>query len=167
MSASDTLGLSAELAIALLGFAAIASILHSSGRITAPDGRFWGMVASGFVSLIASLVPIPFLHADIEASQIWAYSSSFLGAAIIGLCAFSVRTLSKANDSSGAPTNWPIFVFFVSLLLGGSAICFYNAMAVATAGFPMYFGAIVILHIVTAALFVRLLVVWLSSHEST
>ena len=139
MNVIDTLGMSAEIAIELLGFTALA----------------------------LSLLPIPFLYGDMAEQLIWACLSLVLELCVLSILVLTLRSFNRINSILGAPTNWPILVFFTGVLLITVGLCFLNAVSYPDTSFALYLAALIITHIVAAALFLRLLVVWLTRREST
>ena len=68
MNESNVLLSIAEIAVTLLGFAAIVTVFRQRDTWR-PDGRFWGMVGAGIGTLIFSLLPLPFLFGNIAATS--------------------------------------------------------------------------------------------------
>jgi hypothetical protein len=161
MNPQDLLSVSAEISIAILGFAAIASVLRGSQGSMTPDGRFWGMLALAFVGFVSSLAPLPFLAAETSPALIWGAGSSLLSLFMFLLSAATAIIVKRANERAGVATNFTILAMFTSLMAATSFLAFYNSGVFGEPVFPLYFGSIVSIHIITAAVFVRILVVWL------
>jgi hypothetical protein len=160
MDESDVLLAMAEIAVALLGFAAIVSVFSQRGTWR-PDGRFWAMVGSGIGTLVFSMLPLPFLFAGVEPASAWRSCNALLGLFALGYCVLMIHSYRRDLAADSAP-NVPIF----AVLLGGSAcVCpFLLASAIGYFGdaqFWPYLIGIVWFQVLTATLFVRLLVVWL------
>ena len=159
MDESDVLLSMAEVAIALLGFAAIVSVFRQRDTWR-PDGRFWAMVAAGIGTLVFSLFPLPFLFAGSEPASTWQTCNALLGLYALGYCVF-LTGMFRRDRAAEAP-NVSIFV----VLFGGSAFTalFLLVSVVGYLGDPQFWRYLVGLiwfQVLTAILFVRLLVVWL------
>jgi hypothetical protein len=160
MNESDVLLSMAEVGVTLLGFAAIVSVFRQRDTWR-PDGRFWAMVTAGVGTLVFSLLPLPFLFRSIAAASIWQACNAVFGLYALGYCVFLTGSFrrDRAADSS---SNVPVF----ALVLGGSAVTcpFLLASATGYFGDPSFWSYLVGLiwfQVLTAILFVRLLVVWL------
>lgn len=157
MAESDVLLSMAEVAVALLGFAAIVSVFRQRDTWR-PDGRFWAMVAAGTGTLVFSLLPLPFLFGG---SETWRTCSILLGVYALGYCVFLTGSFRRDRAANSA-TNIPIFV---GLMSGSAFSC--ALLLVSAAGYlgpPAvwpYLAGLVWFQIATAVIFVRLLVVWL------
>jgi hypothetical protein len=163
MNPQDLLSVSAEISIAILGFAAIASVLRGGQSGVTPDGRFWGMLALAFLSFVASLAPLPFLSTEISPALIWGIGSAALSLSMFLLTALMVFSITRANERAGVPTNVAILITFSTLMVCTTLLAFYNSGLFIESNFSLYFGSIVSVHIITAAVFVRILAVWLRS----
>lgn len=161
MNAQDLLSVSAEISIAILGFAAIASVLRGGQEGVTPDGRFWGMLALAFLSFVASLAPLPFLLAEVNAAHIWGIGSSVLALSMSISAVLTLVAVKRANERAGVAANFVILAIFSTIMASTAMLAFYNSGVFNEATFPLYFGSIVSVHIITAAVFVRILVVWL------
>jgi len=160
MNESDVLLSMAEIAVALLGFAAIVSVFRQRDTWR-PDGRFWAMVTAGVGTLIFSLLPLPFLFGGIAPTSTWQTCNALLGLYALGYCIGLIGAFRRDQAVEAAP-NIPIF----AILFGGSALScpFLRVSAVGFLGDPQFWPYLVGLiwfQILTAILFVRLLVVWL------
>ena len=160
MDESDVLLSMAEVAVALLGFAAIVSVFRQRDTWR-PDGRFWAMVAAGIGTLVFSLLPLPFLFGGIAPASTWQTCDALLGLFALGYCVFVTVAFRRDRATDSSP-NVPIFV----LLFGGSAFIFPFLLvsAMGYLGDPQFWPYLVGLiwfQVVTAIFFVRLLVVWL------
>jgi hypothetical protein len=160
MDESDVLLSMAEVAVALLGFAAIVSVFRQRDTWR-PDGRFWAMVAAGIGTLVFSLVPLPFLFRGIGQTSTWQVCSALLGLYALAYCVFLTIMFRRDLATNSAP-NIPIFV----VVFGGSALTcpFLLVSAIGYLGDPQfwpYLVGLVWFQIITAIFFVRLLVVWL------
>lgn len=160
MAESDVLLSMAEVAVALLGFAAIVSVFRQRD-VWRPDGRFWAMVGAGVGTLALSLVPLPFLYAGGAAQATWRTCSALLGTFALGYCAFLTRSFRRDRAADLSP-NISIF----ALVFGGSALTglLVLASAAGSLGEPRFWPYLVGLiwfQVVTTTFFVRLLVVWL------
>ena len=150
----------AEVAVALLGFAAIVSVFRQRDTWR-PDGRFWAMVAAGVGTLVFSLLPLPFLFRGIAPASTWQACNALLGLYALGYCVFLTQMFRRDLVTDSAP-NLLIFV----VVLGGSAFTcpFLVVSAIGYLGDPQFWSYLVGLvwfQILTAIFFVRLLVVWL------
>ena len=159
MNEHDVLVSMAEIATALLGFAAIVSVFSQRGTWS-PDGRFWSMVASGIGTLVFSLLPLPFLFAGTESASAWRLCAGLFAFFALGFCVLMIR--SYRRDRAGGTPHLPIF----GVLFGGSALAcpLLLASALGYFGEPQfwpYVAGLVWFEVLTAVLFVRLLVVWL------
>jgi hypothetical protein len=149
-----------EIALAMLGFAAIASILHGSTTAQGADGRFWIMVHMALVSLTASLIPVPLLASSINPVIIWGGGSTVLFAVSLALI-YSVFSVNRSNRNAGMPTNIAVMVLFLIAGLGAVALSLYNCGYFVTPQFWPYLGALTLVQLATAVTFVRVLAVWL------
>jgi hypothetical protein len=161
MNPQDLLSVSAEISIAILGFAAIASVLRGGQGSVTPDGRFWGMLALAFVSFVSSLAPLPFLATEANPTLIWGIGSSLLSIFMFILSALTAITVKRANERAGVSTNFAILMMFTSLMAATGCLALYNSGLFVEPDFSLYFGSIISIHIITAAVFIRILAVWL------
>ncbi len=160
MDESEVLLSMPEVAVALLGFAAIVSVFRQRDAWR-PDGRFWAMVAAGVGTLVFSLLPLPFLFGNTAPVLTWQICDSLFGLYAIAYCAFLAGMFQRDRATDSAP-NAPIFF----ALFGGSALtCAF--LLVSTTGylgspqFWPYLVGLIWFQVVTTTFFVRLLVVWL------
>jgi len=159
MNESDVLLSMAEVAVTLLGFAAIVTVFRQSDTWR-PDGRFWAMITAGIGTLVFSLLPLPFLFGNIASTATWRTCSALFGLYALGYCVFLTRMYRR--DRATGSGNLPVF----ALLFGGSAFTCPLLLVSATGylGDPQYWPYLVGLiwfQILTAIFFVRLLAVWL------
>ena len=160
MNESNVLLSIAEVAVALLGFAAIVSVFRQRDTWR-PDGRFWAMVGAGAGTLIFSLLPLPFLFGSIAAISTWQTCCTLLGFYALGYCGLLISSFRR-DQAAGAAPNPPIFVgIFVgsalsSLFLFSSAIGWLDGPH-----FWSYLVGLIWFQVVTVIIFIRLLVVWL------
>ena len=160
MNESDVLLSMAEVGVALLGFAAIVSVFRQRDSWR-PDGRFWAMVAAGVGILVFSLIPLPFIFGSVAPASTWQICNALLGLYALGYCVLLTGAFQRdrAADSS---TNVPVFA---SIFVGTAIMCpFLLSCATGGLGEPSFWSYLVGLvwfQIVTAILFVRLLIVWL------
>lgn len=157
---ADVLLAMAEVAVALLGFAAIVSVFRQRDTWR-PDGRFWAMVAAGIGTLVFSLLPLPLLFGGMAPASSWQICSVLLGLYALAYCGFLTGRFRRDRASDAAP-NLSIFL----TLLSGSALAgpLLLVSALGYLGGPQfwpYLLALVWFQVVTAVFFVRLLVVWL------
>lgn len=160
MNEPDVLLSMAEIAVALLGFAAIVTVFRQRDTWR-PDGRFWAMVAAGIGTLVFSLLPLPFLFGGIAPTSTWQTCCTLLSLYALGYCGLLFGSYRR-DLAAGAAPNPPIFVG----IFGGSALTSIFLIAAATGllGGPHFWAYLVGLiwfQVVTATIFVRLLVVWL------
>ena len=160
MDESDVLLAMAEVAIALLGFAAIVSVFRQRAQWR-PDGRFWAMVTAGVGTLVFSLVPLPFLFTALPQQTTWRFCAVMFSFYAFGYCLFLVASYRRDSRAGSAPNS-----AIVSTLLGGSSLAAIVLLlsALEFLGAPQfwpYLSGLIWFQILTAALFVRLLVVWL------
>ena len=160
MDPQSVLPTSAEISIALMGFAAIASIFRGASGSWSPDARFWMMLAQAFLALTASLLPLPLLAAHLEAGVVWGTSSSLLGLGLVVLLALLYR-MQRLNVSAGTPTDLRVMVPFMSLYLPALGFAILNCGVFVRPEFWPFLSALVLLQLTTAFTFIRLLVVWL------
>jgi hypothetical protein len=151
---------SAEISIALLGFAAIASIFRGGSGSWRPDARFWTMLALAAVAFTASLLPLPLLAADLEEGVVWGTSSSLLALGIVGLLWLMYR-ITRLNLVAGTPTNPYVVAPFMFLFLAALGLAVLNCGLFISPIFWPYIAALVVLQLATVLTFIRLLVVWL------
>jgi hypothetical protein len=160
MGESDVLLSMAEVAVALLGFAAIITVFRQRDAWR-PDGRFWAMIAAGVGTLVFSLFPLPFLFGGSAPASTWQVCSALLGLYALGYCVLLADSFRR-DRAAGSASNVPIF----SVVFGGSALAgaFLLVSAIGYLGDPQFWPYLVGLiwfQVLTATLFVRLLVVWL------
>jgi hypothetical protein len=73
-----------------------------------------------------------------------------------------VKTHNEAgHNRAGVSTNYSILAMFTMLLAATTFLAFYNSGLFIEPEFALYFGSIVSIHIITAAVFIRILTVWL------
>jgi hypothetical protein len=158
LSAFEILPAIAEIAIALLGFAAIVSVFHARGASWKPDGRFWSMLQFGFATLAFALLPLPLLSSGVPESTGWAVSSALFAGFGAYVPILGVRSFRR-DHAAGRPPNLAIF----SLVFGGSSLTLpllvYNAVELRA--FWPYLAALVWFSLMTALVFLRLLQAWL------
>ena len=160
MDPQSVLPASAEISIALLGFAAIASIFRGASGSWSPDARFWMMLAQAFLALTASLLPLPLLAAELGDGVVWGASSSLLGLGLLVLLPLMFR-MTRLNVAAGTPTNPRVIAPFMLLYLPALGFAMLNCGLFVLPRFWAYLSALVLLQLTTAFTFVRLLVVWL------
>lgn len=153
MHPEDLLAVSAEISIAILGFAAIASVFRGSQSSLTPDGRFWGMLALAFIGLASSLVPLPFLVAEVSRSTIWGIASIFLSLSMLSLTIMTVVSVRGANLRAGVSTNLAVMIIFTTAMGSTAVLAFSNSGLFSPPTFSVYFGAVVAVHLVTVAVF--------------
>ena len=163
MKPQDLLSVSAEISIAILGFAAIASVLRGAKGQVAVDGRFWGMLALAFLAFVASFAPLPFLASETDPALTWGIGSSLIALFMLLISIATIAAVKRANELAGVPTNFIIRIVFTTFMLATAVLAFYNSGLFSEPVFSLYFGSIVSVHIITAAVFIRILTVWLSA----
>ncbi|MBW2396857.1 MAG: hypothetical protein JRG95_21630 [Deltaproteobacteria bacterium] len=98
MSSTELLVSLAEISVALLGFAAIVSVLRGRSHDWRPDGRFWVMVALGVSNFSLALLPLPFIMAAVRPSLTWGVASTSL-VVVVGVNALvTVRVYGLARS---------------------------------------------------------------------
>lgn len=112
MDPQSILPASAEISIALLGFAAITSIFRGASGSWSPDARFWIVLAQAFLALASSLLPLPLIAADLKDGVVWGTSSSLLGLGLVVLLSLIFR-LRPLNLSAGTPTDLRVMAPFM------------------------------------------------------
>jgi hypothetical protein len=156
LSAFDLLPAIAEIAVALLGFAAIVSVFQARGE--SADGRFWSMLQFAFATLAFALLPLPLLASGVAETTSWAASSAAFAAFVTYVPILGARSLRR-DQASGRPANLPIFI----LIFGGSLLSLpllvYNAVELRV--FWPYLAALVWFSLATALVFLRMLQAWL------
>ena len=150
----------AEISVALLGFAAIASVFRGGRGVWAPDGRFWNMLALAALTVGGALFPLPLLSASVESSTVWGTSSAVLGIGAASLLWFALRG-THLDRAAGVPTNWWLGVPWFALIGGAAVLALLNCGMVAAAQFWPYLAALLSLQFATVLAFIRILVVWL------
>ncbi len=160
MDPQSVLPASAEISIALLGFAAIASIFQGASSSWNPDARFWMMLAQALLALAASLLPLPLLAAELEDAVVWSASSSFLGLGLVVILSLMFR-MTRLNVAAGTPTNPRVVAPFLFLYLPALGFAMLNCGLFVVPSFWAHLSALVLLQLTTAFTFVRLLVAWL------
>jgi hypothetical protein len=152
LSASDLLPTIAEIAVALLGFAAIVSVFQARGE--SADGRFWSMLQFGFATLAFALLPLPLLASGVAEATSWAASSAAFAAFAAYLPILGARSLQR-DRAAGRPANRAVF----GLIFGGSFLTLpllvYNAVGLRV--FWPYLAALVWFSLATALIFLRML----------
>ena len=160
MDPQSILPASAEISIALLGFAAVASIFRGASGSWNPDARFWIMLAQAFLALTASLLPLPLLAANLEVGVRGSTSSSLLGLGLVVLLWLMFR-MQRLNVAAETPTDLRVVAPFMLLYLAAVGFAILNCGLFVLPKFWPYLSALVLLQLTTAFTFVRLLVVWL------
>ncbi len=158
MSEFDLLPAIAEIAVALLGFAAIFTVFQERGGSGGtPDGRFWTMLQFGFGTLVFALLPLPFLASGVPEANCWGASSAAFAVFGAYVPILGARSLRR-DHAAGRPPNLPIF----TLIFGGSLLSLlllvYNAVELRV--FWPYLAALVWFCLATALVFLRLLQAW-------
>ena len=158
MSEFDLLPAIAEIAVALLGFAAIFTVFQERGGSGGtPDGRFWTMLQFGFAILVFALLPLPFLASGVPEANCWGASSAAFAVFGAYVPILGARSLRR-DHAAGRPPNLPIF----TLIFGGSLLSLlllvYNAVELRV--FWPYLAALVWFCLATALVFLRLIQAW-------
>ena len=160
MTPSDALFSLAEVSVAFLGFAAIASLFRQRDATDwRPDGRFWGMVGVASLALVFSLLPLPLLFAEVAPSVTWACCSGLLslvtaGSGVIGFVLY-------VRDRAASTANLPLVVLLELLIWGSAGLLLANAVGAIGRSFWPYLAGLVWLLVLAVVMFVRLLWVWL------
>ena len=157
MTEYELLSAIAEIAVALLGFAAIVSVFQARDNSWAGDGRFWTMVQFGFATFVFALIPLPLLASGIADRTSWAVSSAAFATFAAYVPVLAVRSIRR-DRAADRPTNMKAF----GLVFGGSFVALpllaYNAVELRL--FWPYLAALVLFSIATAFVFFRLLQSW-------
>ncbi|MEM7410948.1 MAG: hypothetical protein AAF430_11990 [Myxococcota bacterium] len=136
MNPSDTLLTTAEIAVAVLGFAGIVAVLQSRAAPMA-ELRLRVMVEAGGTTIAFSLLPVGLLAFEIAEESVWSIASAGLGLATLALLA---RTFTRQRQLFGSIFLRETIVFdvgfWVSALLAAIALAL-NAFSV---GYPASFG---------------------------
>jgi len=151
----------AEIAVALLGFAAIVSVFRGRTGDWRPEGRFWIMVALGFSNFVLALLPIPFLVATARPGVTWGVCSATLALVVVGNAILAVRVYGLGRDS-GMPYNRSFQASYLLVLAGAASVGVVNTGLFAKPTFWPYLATLVLLQVATASTFFRLLFVWLA-----
>ena len=158
MNEFELLSAIAEIAVALLGFAAIVSVFQAREESWSGDGRFWTMLQFGFATLVFALIPLPLLASGVADETSWAASSAAFAAFAAYVPILAARSLRR-DRAADRPPNMKIF----SLVFGGSCLTLpllaYNAAELRL--FWPYLAALVWFSLATALVFLRLLQSWL------
>jgi phosphatidylglycerophosphate synthase len=156
LDAFDLLPSIAEIAVALLGFAAIVSVFQERGE--SADGRFWSMLQFAFATLTFALLPLPLLVSGVAEPTIWAASSAAFAAFVTYLPILAARSRQR-DQAAGRPANVSIFI----LVFGGSLLSLpllvYNVVELRV--FWPYLATLVWFSLATALIFLRMLQAWL------
>jgi len=156
LSPFDLLPALAEIAVALLGFAAIVSVFQARGETA--DGRFWSMLQFAFATFAFALLPLPLLASGVAQTTSWAVSSAAFAAFVVYVPFLGARSLRR-DQAVGRPANLPVF----TLIFGGSVLSLpllvYNAVELRV--FWPYLAALVWFSLATALVFLRVLHAWL------
>jgi len=160
-SRTDLLVSLAEIAVALLGFAAIVSVFRGRDGGWRPEGRFWVMVTLGFSNFVLALLPIPFLAATARSGVTWGVCSASLALVAVGNAILAVRVYGIDRDSGMSYS--PFFqVCYLVVLAGAATFGVANTGLFFETQFWPYVAALVLLQVATASTFLRLLFVWLA-----
>lgn len=160
MNDSDVLLGMAEVAVALLGFAAIVSVFRQRDSWR-PDGRFWAMVAAGMGTLVFSLLPLPFLSGRMAPASTWQVCDVLFGFYTLGYCVFLIGRFRQDRASDSAPNSSIFLALLGGSALTGSLLLLSAFRYIGGAEFWPYLVGLIWFQIVTTVFFVRLLVVWL------
>ena len=94
----------AEIAVALLGFAAIVSVFQARDESWAGDGRFWTMLQFGFATFAFALIPIPLLASGIADPTSWAASSAAFATFTAYVPILGAQSLRRDRAAGRPPT---------------------------------------------------------------
>ena len=160
---SDILLTLAEVAVAFVGFAGIASVF-ARGLDQVPNAvvavRLRGMVDTGLTACFAAVLPLVVASYPLSASATWRLSSlGFAGLfSLVWVVAQArLRRMTKAGVDWGSPlyrrTLWGVWVTTMTLLLANA-----SGLSKGLEG-PLYLTALLVTMVLAGTLFIRVLLI--------
>lgn len=156
----DLLLTSAEISTALLGFAAIVSVLRGDLTNWQPEGRFWVMVVLSSSAFCLALVPVPFLLAGSSPNLTWGFPAFLIVLDVIAITRVALWG-QRIQSDLGIKTHRPTQIVFLILLFAVAALGIGNLGIGSPPTFWRHFSGLVVLQIMAVLFFVRLLRLWL------
>jgi hypothetical protein len=158
MDAESILGVYAQLAVFIVGLSGIIGVIGhgSTNWVVADYLRFRTMIASGFVLLFQSVIPLILLHFSLTPRAVWGWSS---GAVALIICGQQFRRYSNYPKSRSDP-RFNYFTWWLGSVLQSSAavILVLNAIGVGFKGtFAPYLLAMSLVLALSCLAFIRLL----------
>ena len=155
------LELIAELAVAVLGFSGVVVVL---GHRSASEWseleriRFRGMITTASIVLVLSLLPLPFISADIEGSRVWFWSSAAGGLFALAGPLSSLAQTRRARLWSNPQVSKASMAYGMVSAYGAPALLLLNASGVVfEPAFTPYLVAVLIIFGAAILSFIRLL----------
>jgi hypothetical protein len=133
MQDTGFLELTAELAIAVLGFSAIVVALGNRASKESKNldrVRFTGMIRSSSLVLFLSILPFPFVSAGMSSAQVWGWSSGIGAVAACASLAFDLRSVAHERPWSNAEFNKVFGLYSVLAVYGSPVVLVANAIGV-------------------------------------
>src|SRR5262245_54318509 len=87
MEAESVLGIYAQLSVVIVGLSGIAGVIghRAAGNwLVADYYRFWTMMASGFILLFQSVLPLILHNLSVTERAVWGWSSGLVAVLVLG-----------------------------------------------------------------------------------
>ena len=161
MEAESVLGIYAQLSVVIVGLSGIAGVIghRATGNwLVADYYRFWTMMASGFILLFQSVLPLILHNLSVTERAVWGWSSATVAALVLGQIYWRLANVRRV----GADARFLWFFWWIGTVLQVSAaiVLLLNATGL---GFDRTFGPYLLAMSLILALsclaFIRLLIV--------
>ena len=150
----------AEISAALLGFAAIVSILRGDLTNWEPEGRFWVMVVLSASAFVLSILPIPFLLAGDDSGLAWRIGG--LGHIAVAVVVTRVSFWGQRIQANlGIRTNNRLWFLYGLILYVGAGAGLTNMVVLSEPLLWLHVLGLVTIQINIVIFFLRLLQLWL------
>ncbi|MDH4095040.1 MAG: hypothetical protein OEV81_09655 [Betaproteobacteria bacterium] len=159
MEAEPILGVYAQLAVFIVGLSGIIGVVGRGANdswIAADYLRFRTMIASGFVLLFQSILPIILLHFALSPRAVWGWSSAVMALIV---CSQQVWRYSNYSRSRVDP-KYNVFTWWLgtALQVSASVVLILNAAGIGFNGtFAPYLLAMSLVLALSCLAFIRLL----------
>ncbi len=164
----DILLTMAEIAIALAGFAGVATAFLRRGAGSWPPGslvRFRSMVENSLGAFAFSLIPLAFVLAEVSDDTTWALCSVLLAVFIVMRQLFSVRRSGGAIASGGNPRI--VYFYYAGSTAAVTALLLNSASLGFDQSFTGYFLGLLWVTFHAATSFFRLIYVSLTATDDS
>jgi hypothetical protein len=161
MEAESILGIYAQLSVVMVGLSGIAGVIghRATGNWQLADYyRFWTLLASGFLLLFQSTLPIILLHFSLADRAVWGWSSGIVALLLCGQLYWRFTNVTRVG--ADARFIWITWWFGTALQVSAAIILILNTAGL---GFDRAFGpyllAMWLVLAVSCLAFIRLLIV--------